>query len=174
MILQAEGYVRIDPHRGAIVFVPSPEDLWEVYAIREALECLALSVAAQRIRPDALRELSQLVEEMRATSGIARWVELNDRFHLGLYRASAMPRLCTLISALRDASGAYMQMRVASHPAGERFDDEHAAMLDALRRGDPEGAQEVLRTHLRRAVQEITGMLEGPRGEERAALEDRP
>lgn len=166
LVLQAEGCVRIDPHRGAIVFAPTPEDLWEVYSIREALECLAVAEATRRIRPDALRELGRLVDEMRATSATARWVELNDRFHLAVYRASGMPRLCALIAGLRDASTAYMQMRVASRPAGQRFDDEHAAMLDAIGAGDATRAQEVLRGHLRRAVQEVTGMLERPHGQD--------
>jgi DNA-binding GntR family transcriptional regulator len=166
VVLQAEGYVRIDPHRGAIVFEPSPEDLWEAYAIRESLECLALAKATERVRPDTIRELQRLIDEMRATNGSARWVKLNDRFHMTLYRQSAMPRLCALISGLRDASAAYMHMRAASHPAGERVDDEHAAILEAVARGDARRAQDVLQGHLRRAVQEITGFLEPPVGDD--------
>lgn len=162
MALQAEGYVRIVPHRGAIVFAPSPEDLWEAYAIREALERLALARATERITPDTVRELERLIDEMRATKGSSRWVELNDRFHMTLYRQSGMPRLCVLISGLRDASATYMHMRAASHPAGERVDDEHAAILDAVRKGDSARAQHILEGHLRRAVQEITGFLEPP------------
>src|SRR5690348_4351298 len=40
-LLQSEGLVQIDPHRGVTVFLPSIQDLIEHYEIRIALEVLA-------------------------------------------------------------------------------------------------------------------------------------
>ena len=44
-LLQAQGLVRIDPHRGAIVFLPTAKDAQELYEIRIALETLAIGRA---------------------------------------------------------------------------------------------------------------------------------
>lgn len=154
VLLQAEGLLRIDPHRGAVVFRPSVEDLRESYHIRQALETLAVARAIDRLSNRRLAELKALVEEMRRTPDAHRWVELNDRFHMRLYAASGMPRLCALIASLRDASAAYMQMRAASHPRGKQADAEHALLLEAVRARDRRRAQALVRTHLSRAVRE--------------------
>ena len=112
--LQAEGLVRIDPHRGAVVFHPTAEDLLEYYEIREALEMLAVSHAAQRMTQDIADELSDLIERMRRTTHPRRWLQMNDEFHLKLYEAAGRPRLSALIANLRDASNPYIYMFVAN------------------------------------------------------------
>src|SRR5918992_4459068 len=80
--LQAEGLVRIDPHRGAVVFHPSVDDVLEFYEIREALESLAVTHAIPNLRRDVGRELGALIERMRRTEAARRWLTLNDEFHL--------------------------------------------------------------------------------------------
>ena len=49
--LQREGLVRLHPQRGAVVFLPSVDDLREHYEIRAALESLAAAKAAARFEP---------------------------------------------------------------------------------------------------------------------------
>ncbi len=50
--LQREGLVALHPQRGAVVFLPSVDDLREHYEIRIALEELAVGKAAERFEPD--------------------------------------------------------------------------------------------------------------------------
>lgn len=153
--LQAEGLVRIDPHRGAVVFHPTTEDLAECYLIREELESLAIVHAVPNLTPAALTELDALIAKMRKMRRHDEWVEMNDRFHLTLYEASGMPRLCSMIRNLRDASAAYIYMFVARQSPAARTDDEHQEMLDACRAGDADRAERAVRTHLRHAVQDL-------------------
>src|SRR4051812_42489881 len=47
--LQREGLVRLHPQRGAVVFVPTVEDLREHYEIRAALEAVGAPPAAGRL-----------------------------------------------------------------------------------------------------------------------------
>ena len=153
--LQAEGLVRIDPHRGAVVFHPTTEDLAECYLIREELESLAIVHAVPNLSLAALGELDALIAKMRRVRRHDEWVEMNDRFHLTLYEASNMPRLCSMIRNLRDASAAYIYMFVARQPPAARTDDEHQEMLDACRAGDAERAERAVRTHLHHAVDDL-------------------
>src|ERR1044072_358042 len=46
--LQREGLVRLHPQKGAVVFLPSVDDLREHYEIRAALEALAAARTAAR------------------------------------------------------------------------------------------------------------------------------
>src|SRR5215204_6555908 len=62
--LQAEGLVRIDPHRGAVVFHPTADDLVEFYEIREVLESFAVVRALPGLRPDVVKDLEALIDRM--------------------------------------------------------------------------------------------------------------
>ena len=159
--LQAEGLVRIDPHRGAVVFHPTTEDLLEFYEIREVLESLAVARAIPKLRPDVVKELTALIERMRRTDDARRWLKLNDEFHLRLYACANRPRLSALIENLRDASTPYIHMYVAARPRSGRSDDEHRAVLDACVRGDVRAAQEAIRVHLRSAAADLARFLGG-------------
>lgn len=159
--LQAEGLVRIDPHRGAVVFHPTAEDLVESYEIREVLEALAVVRAIPRLRPDVVRELGALIERMRRTDDARRWLRLNDEFHLKLYACANMPRLASLIENLRDASTPYIHMFVAGRPPSERADEEHQHILDACVRGDAAAAELAVRDHLRSAASDLVRNLGG-------------
>ena len=159
--LQAEGLVRIDPHRGAVVFHPTTEDLVEFYEIREVLESLAVARAIPRLRPDVVKDLQALVDRMRRTDDARRWLRLNDEFHLKLYSCAEMPRLASLIENLRDASTPYIHMFVAARQPSERADEEHQGILDACVRGDAAGAELAVREHLRSAASDLARGLGG-------------
>jgi DNA-binding GntR family transcriptional regulator len=157
--LQAEGLVRIDPHRGAVVFHPTVEDVLEFYEIREALESLAVTHAIPRLRTEVARDLDALIDRMRRTEDARKWLKLNDQFHLRLYESAGRSRLSTLIDNLRDASAPYIYMFVASRPPSERANEEHQAILDACVRKDPAAAKRAIRDHLRNASRDLAAFL---------------
>src|ERR671919_3227658 len=64
-LLQADGLVRIDPHRGAIVFHPTIADLRESYEIRKTLEALAVEKATPQLTDDLVAELQEHLDEMK-------------------------------------------------------------------------------------------------------------
>src|SRR3954463_3282164 len=80
-MLQQEGLVRLHPQRGAVVFLPSVDDLREHYEIRAALESLAAPKAAERFERDWAQPLEDLLDEMRDGPAAARYIALNQRFH---------------------------------------------------------------------------------------------
>jgi DNA-binding GntR family transcriptional regulator len=158
--LQAEGLVRIDPHRGAVVFHPSVDDLLEFYEIREALESLAVTHAIPHIDEETGRQLAELIEEMRGARDPGSWLRLNDEFHLRLYACAGRPRLSAIIDNLRDSSAPYIHMFVAGQPPSERANDEHKAILDACVQGNVKAAQAAIRDHLRHASRDLRTHLE--------------
>jgi DNA-binding GntR family transcriptional regulator len=153
--LQAEGLIRVDPHRGAVVFHPTVSDLIQAYEIREVLESLAVKLATPRLTPDIGRSLSDLIERMERTSDPRRWLRLNDEFHLRLYSCADRPQLTTLISSLRDASAPYIHMFVSSTKPADQSSLEHREILAACLAGDVEAAQAAVSEHLRHASREL-------------------
>jgi len=157
--LQAEGLVRIDPHRGAVVFHPSVDDVLEFYEIREALESLAVAQAIPKLDAGAAEELADLIERMRHAEDPRAWLQLNDEFHLRLYESAGRPRLSALIDNLRDASAPYIHMFVASRPLNERANEEHQEVLDACVAGNVRAAERAIREHLRHASRDLAAFL---------------
>jgi DNA-binding GntR family transcriptional regulator len=157
--LQAEGLVRIDPHRGAVVFHPSVDDVLEFYEIREALESLAVARAIPKLDAGTAEELADLIERMRHAEDPRAWLRLNDEFHLRLYESAGRPRLSALIDNLRDASAPYIHMFVASRPLNERANEEHQEVLDACVAGNVRAAERAIREHLRHASRDLAAFL---------------
>src|SRR3954449_8545287 len=71
--LQREGLVRLHPQRGAVVFLPSVDDLREHYEIRAALEALAAAKAAECFEPHWAPPLEALLAAMRDGPEAARY-----------------------------------------------------------------------------------------------------
>jgi DNA-binding GntR family transcriptional regulator len=161
--LQREGLVRLHPQRGAVVFVPTVADLREHYEIRAALEALAAARAAERFEPDWARPLEVLLDEMAGAPPAGRYLELNQRFHTGVYERSGRPRLVDMIAALRDASSAYLNIyRAAADFPVERLDAEHREILAACVARDSERAAAAARAHLEHTVEHVASRLETP------------
>src|SRR4051794_30816506 len=72
--LQREGLVRLHPQRGAVVFLPSVDDLEEHYEIRAALEELAAAKAAECFEPAWAPPLEELLAEMRDGPPAERYI----------------------------------------------------------------------------------------------------
>src|SRR4051794_29919115 len=130
--LQREGLVRLHPQRGAVVFVPTVEDLREHYEIRAALEAVAARPTAGRLEEPWAAPLELLLKEMRKGPPAQRYIELNQAFHTQLYEHCERPRLVEMIASLRDASSAYLHIyRAAEDFPVARLDGEHHRILAA-------------------------------------------
>ena len=161
-LLQSDGLVQIDPHRGVTVFLPTIQDLIEHYEIRMALEMLAAEKAAAHFQAQDAPPLIALLDEMLATTDAVRYVELNQQFHLGLYRLGGRSRLVTMIEELRNASLAYNHLYAAADVPrdAERLDAEHREILAACQANDPVRAAAAVRHHIQQTIVHVTELLE--------------
>jgi DNA-binding GntR family transcriptional regulator len=159
--LQREGLVALHPQRGAVVFLPSVDDLREHYEIRIALEELAAGKAAERFEPDWAAPLEALLQEMRTGPPAEAYLDLNQRFHSELYARSGRERLVEMIAGLRDASSAYLNIfRATDDFPVEHLDVEHHEILQACVANEPARASKAVRDHLTRTVDRVAVRLE--------------
>ncbi|MEV7195527.1 GntR family transcriptional regulator [Streptomyces sp. NPDC093510] len=151
--LEAEGFVVTRRHAGACVAEPTEQEAADLLEVRTLLEPLAAARAAQR-RTDAhlkvLRGLVRLGQE-RARNGLGEDLRsLGGWFHETLAQASGSPGLSALLTQLRHKIA---WMYVVEPPAApvESW-AEHAAILDAVARRDPERARALTSEHAERAT----------------------
>ncbi len=168
-LLQSDGLVQIDTHRGVTVFLPTVQGLIEHYEIRMALEMLAAEKTARCFQAEDAPPLVAILNEMYATGDAVRYVELNQQFHLRLYALPGRSRLVTMIEELRNASLAYNHLYAAADVPrdAQRLDAEHREILAACQANDPVRAAAAVRHHIQQTIVHVTKLLEQGENAER-------
>ena len=150
-ILEAEGLVTLEPHRGARVRALSEQDLDEIFDVRLMLENHGVRHHLHRLAPDALAPLRRAVDDARAALAardVARWHEASLGFHDGLVMLGGNRHVARLHEELKMSLRRY-EISVSGAPGEpERFQAEHEAILDALEHGRIERGAELVASHI--------------------------
>jgi DNA-binding GntR family transcriptional regulator len=149
--LEREGLVMRQPGRGLSVVEISVDDVQEIYAIKSVLEGVAVRLACQRASDGDLERLYRYVRDMETLAGgadIGAYAEVSREFHAALIRAARSPRL-TALHRIVDTPVQRLRVYSLSQP-GRPPDSvrEHRAVLDAIRRRDPDEAESLIRSHV--------------------------
>lgn len=150
--LAAEGLVTVSPRRGAVVRSLSKEEFLELYQVREALERMAMQLAALRLTDEEFDGLTALNEEMAAHAAgnkVEAFFEANLAFHARLLEASGNEKLQELYRQLLGQLGRYRLRSLTLRGNLQRSVSEHKTILRAARRGDAERAAQLMAEHIR-------------------------
>jgi DNA-binding GntR family transcriptional regulator len=100
-LLESEGLLVCDTHRGFTVATPELGPVEENFQIRAALESLGASLAARKIDAAGLARLRDLNDRMRALSDDdPGYADLNREFHFAIYEYARSPLLLSLMRLL--------------------------------------------------------------------------
>lgn len=160
-LLETEGLVTAQPHRGYTVTQLSPEQVGEIYEMRTCLEAMAARLAAPLLSDDDLSALEALYDAMRGAADVATFLRLNRAFHGRIYAASGRRRLCDLIDRLRDEVEPYLRVYLSLVRQDDRGHEDHAAILEACRLRDPDLAARRTSEHLSRIAEGLSAFLRG-------------
>lgn len=162
--LQAEGLVSAEAHRRAVVVGFNRDRIDEVYEIRALLEAYMLGRAASRLDKDQLAELRRLCDEMDDLDDHHEWLERNHEFHRALLAPAGAPTALALVEQLSMQVERYLRRSGGVHRPKEAG-REHRRIVDALRKGEVEKAEEVLRRHILHTRDRVVEALPVPDGE---------
>ena len=149
--LQHEGFVEIQPNRGAQVRAFSVEEATRILQVREVLEGLAAGLAAEKATAAELAELHGIVVEMEntlAADDLLGHLPLVGRFHQRINEMAGNEFIEQFLSMLR-APLIRHQFRVILVPG--RKDEslmEHREILAYLTGRDAMGAERAMRRHI--------------------------
>ena len=161
--LEAQGYLVSAPRRGVRVAPLDPASVMEVTEMRAALEALALRHALPHLSQEALAEAEAAIAEGEASGDLAVWERANRRFHRALTAPCGLPRLMRTIDELHRASARLLLSTWTELDWQQRSDEEHRAVLSAVRNGDPDRATELLQEHILAAGRALAALLR-PKG----------
>jgi DNA-binding FadR family transcriptional regulator len=126
----------------------------DLMEFRSVVEAAGLARAARRRDPGCLAEARQALEDMRRPGvEIEAFDEADVRFHVALVRGSGSEAMHLVMQALREAVARNLldYLRAQRDLAGTlaRLVAEHAAILEAVERGKPRRAAELVEAHIR-------------------------
>jgi DNA-binding GntR family transcriptional regulator len=149
--LEAEGLVRILPHRGAIVSELSVGEIEELFELRTLLEPRLLRLSAPRLTADDYKQLQAILDEYGAelrAKHVSRWGELNTEFHRLLYAGAGRPRSLAVVTNLLQECDRHTRLQLSLTGGMERAEAEHAEIVRLCSVGDVGSACTLLKGHI--------------------------
>lgn len=149
--LTEAGLLESRTHFSTTVLQMTPEKVRQLYAVRVAVETLAIREVVRRHRPEDIDLLKGLIKEMMARAkakDVPGLVEAELAFHEALWKMAANPYVDRVAGLLFD----HMRLALTVDNAG--YSDlmdvarEHEPLLAAITGGDPDKAAQALSAHI--------------------------
>jgi DNA-binding GntR family transcriptional regulator len=161
--LERDRLVRVVPKKGAFVRTISPEDVRELYQIREVLEALAVRLAAPRIDRDELAGFDARFRELARKGARASYADvqaLGEEFHGFLLKRAGNARLLEALEQIREHIRSVWSLSIMAPRRIQGLVREHLSIIDALRRADGRRAERLMARHVRRVRDTIFRLLD--------------
>jgi DNA-binding GntR family transcriptional regulator len=153
-VLAAEGLVTMKVRRGAYVTEVSEQDLAEVYHLLALLESDAAGVVAQQATDAQLKELQGLHKELEAAvKHRDQFFTLNERFHMRLLEIAGNRWRNQMVADLRKVMKLNRHNSLLKSGRIQESLAEHAAVVEALVRREPEAAVRRMQEHFRNGLE---------------------
>lgn len=157
--LELEGLVNIIPNKGAYVTGLSVKDIQDIYVIRSYLEGLCAKWASQNITKEqieALDEILYLSEFHIKKENYEQLLELDNKFHDTLYEASNSKMLSHVLSDFHHYVQRVRKATLSSMERAIHSNQEHIAIVEALKANDAERAEVLAHEHLMNTIKNIS------------------
>ena len=153
-LLAAEGIVEILPNRGAFARGFTKQDLRDLYAVRAAIEEMAIGLTVENITDEELARLEEtydLMEFYTAKKNSKMVLEQNHRFHEIIYHASKSRFMAQMLLSYQDYVYQARKATLSIPDNLRRVLSEHGEILSAIQARDRTRAMEQMTRHLRNA-----------------------
>ena len=149
-MLEAEGLIDASAHRSPTVRALSRARIDELLELRALLEGHLTAAATPNADAATLARLTQINGEMKKTTDSAAWIELNREFHTTLTAVARRPETLEVLDGVRLRAERYVQATTSElSPARiKAVTREHAAIIKAVKAGDPDAARTAAVEHV--------------------------
>jgi len=159
--LEAVGLVMRIPNRGTIVCKLELSQVFEIYDVREALEGMCARLAAKNVPPESWQDMVDLytpggiMEQYVRDRNIEPFFEEYNRLRHRMIEAANNPVLASMLDGILEKSKVIMRRVMILPGRAEQGLLEHRAIVNALREGNAERAEQLRRENIRSAVEHL-------------------
>jgi DNA-binding GntR family transcriptional regulator len=170
LLLRQQGLLRDAPGRGLEVAPLDPAQVQHMYDMRAVVEGLAARCAAEIGAERAARQGPALIDAGRkavAGGSVAKMIAADMRFHEFVCALSGNPLVVAAMHSHGSATQRVMgEVLLKNDETPRDIWDQHAAILDAIVRGEPDRAETLARQHITQAagfmIKRLRAALETP------------
>ncbi len=156
--LRDDQLVEVVPQLGTFVSRISVNGVDDAQFLREALECAAVRLAAERADSDSVRQLETLIERQEAARDAAdagAFYLLDDQLHSTLCELSGLPIAWTIVARANGHLNRVRRLSLAHPSYIAEMIEEHKQVVGAVAKRDPDAAEQALRHHLRMVLSDL-------------------
>ncbi len=170
-LLVAAGLAERVPYRGVRVREMVTKDVVEAYGLRLVIEAIIAQEAARNITPEQVKVLEKMLAEMgkyRSLKGISHIRQLSREFHSLIAEASNNELLTKVYDVVSNAFPDWLLYEAIFRKpellesSMDSMQNEHAAILDALKKRDIENAVDKSIQHLMESGKWLVQYLDFP------------
>ena len=89
---------------------------------------------------------------------VEKAISLNRKFHEGIYKAAKSPHLYYFVSTMRDYISRFTSVSYTKPGRIQEVYDEHAELIDCLRRHDSDAAHAAAKRHIEKSSETFLEM----------------
>jgi DNA-binding GntR family transcriptional regulator len=155
--LESEGLIKFEANKGIEVVKFSPEELSEIYDLRQLLESYAVRLSVGKMQKKDIAHLEGLHKKMikaAETRDSQLWLDTNALFHAFFREKADNQTLSVFILMLRRKTYRYQNLSVSIPEFYEEYVRHHRTIIDACKNNDVALAEKTMKIHLHK-VREV-------------------
>ncbi|MEM6464337.1 MAG: GntR family transcriptional regulator [Pseudomonadota bacterium] len=146
-LLEAEGLVELRSNRGAVVQLPSPDEISQLAEVRVKIECWLLQLAIPYANESDFEALEGFQKQMEVCTD-EDWSEHNIAFHDALLAPAGRPYVIDHLHSLHQRIFKRFHLPIISVRDREKMTREHWEILDLYRNRELDAAASRLESHI--------------------------
>jgi DNA-binding GntR family transcriptional regulator len=152
--LEAEEFLEYLPRRGDVVKGVNPEDIEEVYVLREMMEAMAIRRSIIYLTDSEIEDLRLVVEKTQRAheaQSVTEVIAGLRQFDAILLNASKMKRLRGFVNSLQESLMSYRKFNLSDPDRRAQAIREHQEIFGAILSRDADRAEGLVRRHIQAA-----------------------
>ncbi len=147
--LEAEGFLKLVPRKGAVVSEYSQKDIQDIYEIKATLEGLAARLATQNSSAGYIDKMADINAQLRAITlsgekSVSRFFKLHNQFHDIFLKAANNERLYQLNCHLMEPLKRFRLTSIAIPGRFEESVNTRDEIIEVFKKRDAKKAEELV------------------------------
>ena len=155
ILLENEKLVHIIPNNGIYVTDVSFQELKDVFEVRLFLIGLSGRLAAQRITPEELNKLKELLVKIQQEKNRKKLIQLDAEFHDLVNCSTKNQTLAETLKRLRNQIGRLWFFAQDSDLYSSQIPSDFDELIKALEKKDQDRCEEILKNHAIHFIEQI-------------------
>jgi DNA-binding GntR family transcriptional regulator len=158
--LEQRGLITRSHKKSVTVVRLELNQVFEIYAVREILEGLCARLAAQNVPKESWQDLVDLfdapMEEVVKRGDLETYITSIQTLRMRMIAAANSPTLAGMLDLINDKVSEIARRIIILPGRVQQGLQEHRAILQALRRGDPEESERLRRENIRSSAEYLS------------------